>query len=144
MDIPRQYDRPLTGMEQGLLKHNAYRKSMINNLENVMDKRTNFIIDTLKNNHTKLKEFYVSCDYWEKGYVMTELKEYTNKNGKTTMKHYVGYTYVNPQPKSKEPVMVEWRIKVTPNNIDCFDIDDKGMLQANEEKFQKYLRGKKN
>jgi hypothetical protein len=138
MDVPPQYERPLTDMEQGLLKHNAYRKAKINNLENVMDKRTNFIIDALKNDHTKLKEFYVSCDYWEKGYVMTELKEYTNKNGKTTMKHYVGYRYMNPQPKSKQPVMIGCRMKVTCDNIDCFDIDDKGMLQANEEKFQKH------
>ena len=95
----------LTGLECGLIKNNNGLKWENKGLKEKLDLRTTFIINLLKDDHTKLKEFYIAGDFWVKGLVMTELKEYTNKKGKKSMKHYVGNRYVSPQPKSDVPTL---------------------------------------
>ena len=54
------------------------------------------------------------------------------------MKHYVGIKYLNPQPKSKEPVLINWTTYIDDITIELFDIDDDGMLKPNEERFKRY------
>tara|TARA_Y100001937_G_scaffold96582_1_gene131316 strand:- start:34 stop:459 length:426 start_codon:yes stop_codon:yes gene_type:complete len=134
----------LTGLEKGLFKIKNKQEWKIEQQEKKLDSRTRFTIDLLKDNHTKLKEFYVIGDFWIKGYRMTELKEYTNKKGVKSMKHYVGEKYINPQPKSKEAELVfGWGIYIDATTIELYDIDDNGMLKANKEKFQRYWEDKK-
>ena len=137
--MAQQNQTPLTDMEKGLLKHKSRMESHLNGVQRKLDIRTKFIIDLLKDDHKKLKEFYVIGDYWMKGYVMTELKEYTNKKGKKTMKHYVGKHYWTKQPKEEEPTLVYgWSIQITEETVELYDIDNKGNLIANKDKFQRY------
>tara|TARA_R110000764_G_scaffold85901_1_gene166553 strand:+ start:95 stop:511 length:417 start_codon:yes stop_codon:yes gene_type:complete len=129
----------LTGLECGLIKNNNGLKWENKGLKEKLDLRTTFIINLLKEDHTKLKEFYIAGDFWVKGLVMTELKEYTNKKGKKSMKHYVGNRYVSPQPKSDVPTLVNgWNVQITEKSINLFDIDKDGMLVANKERFEKF------
>ena len=129
----------LTGLECGLIKNNNNLKWENKSLKEKLDARTTFIINLLKDDHIKLKEFYIAGDFWVKGYKMTELKEYTNKKGKKSMKHYVGNKYLNPQPKGDVPILVNgWSIQITEESINLFDIDKDGMLVANKERFEKF------
>ena len=129
----------LTGLEKGLLNNKGRLEWSNKSLEKKLNIRTKFTIDLLKDNHIKLKEFYIIGDFWIKGFVMTELREYTNKRGIKSMKHYVGGKYVAPQPKSKEPVMMGgWSLSINGEIIELYDIDSDGMLVANKEKFQRY------
>ena len=98
--MAKKYSKELTDLEKGLLNIKDNQTYQIQQKDKKLDLRTKFTIDLLKDNHTKLKEFYVIGDFWEKGFKMTELKEYTNKRGNKSMKHYVGKYYVSPQPKS--------------------------------------------
>ncbi len=133
----------LTDLEKGLFNIKSRQEWKINSQEYKLDMRTKFTIDLLKDNHTKLKEFYVIGNFWIKGFKMTELKEYENKRGKKSMKHYVGKYYVSPQPKSKEPALVNgWNIEINEDTIELYDIDSEGNLVANEEKFQRYYEQK--
>ena len=57
---------------------------------------------------------------------------------KNSKKHYIGNKYLKYQPKSTEPVLIEWWISITETTIELYDIDDNGMLVPNKEKFQRY------
>tara|TARA_R110000803_G_scaffold43313_7_gene92517 strand:- start:5 stop:430 length:426 start_codon:yes stop_codon:yes gene_type:complete len=132
-------DNQLTGLEKGLLNIKSNQTMTINQQSRTLDKRTKFIIDLLKDDHTKLKEFYIIGDFWIKGFRMTEIKEYTNKKGVKSMKHYVGNKYISPQPKNTEPVLVGgWCINIDEKTIDLYDIDGEGNLIANKERFNRY------
>ena len=136
----KQNKDELTGLEKGLLTNKGRLEWNNKSLTDKLDVRTKFTIDLLKDNPEKLKEFYVIGDFWVKGFRMTHLKEYENKRGIKSMKHYVGNKYISPQPKSKEPTMVGgWSIEINVGTIELYDIDDNGMLVANEEKFKRYL-----
>jgi len=128
----------LTGLECGLMKINSNRKWKIELLEGVINVRTKFTIELLKDNHEKLKEFYIVGRFRVRGYHMTQLKEYTNKKGNKSMKHYIDDQYIGPQPKSKVPVLIPWSIGIDEKTIELFDIDDDGMLIANKERFEKH------
>jgi len=130
----------LTGLECGLIKNNAIKRYHIEELEKKLQDRTQFTIDLIKDNPAKLKQFYIIGDFWIKGYKMTELKEYTNKKGKKSMKHYIGEHYIGPQPKSKEPTLVPWNIKIDEKTIKLFDFDDDGWPVANKERFEKFYQ----
>jgi len=141
--MAKKYSKELTDLEKGLLNIKDNQTYQIQQKDKKLDLRTKFTIDLLKDNHTKLKEFYVIGDFWEKGFKMTELKEYTNKRGNKSMKHYVGKYYVSPQPKSDKPVLVNgWSIGINEETIELYDIDSNGMLVANKEKFQRYYEQK--
>ena len=67
------------------------------------------------------------------------LVKYKNKKGKKTMKHYVGKHYWTKQPKEEEPTLVYgWSIQITEETVELYDIDNKGNLIANKDKFQRY------
>jgi len=128
----------MTDLEKGLTRWNRDKAQKIYQLNEQLDKRTKFTIDLLKDNHDKLKEFYMIGGFVAKGYKMTELIEYTNKRGKKSMKHYVGTKYLKYQPKSDVPVLITWTTPITEKTIELFDIDGDGMLVANEERFKRY------
>ena len=129
----------LTGLEKGLLNNKGRLEWSNKQMTDKLDVRTKFTIELLKDNPEKLKEFYMIGNFWIKGFRMTYLKEYENKRGIKSMKHYVGNKYISPQPKSKEPAMVGgWSIEINEETIDCFDVDSDGNLVANKEKFQRY------
>ena len=130
----------LTGLECGLMRNNAIKRHHIEELEKKLQDRTQFTIDLIKDNPAKLKQFYIIGDFWIKGYKMTELKEYTNKKGKKSMKHYIGECYIGPQPKSKEPTLVGWNIKIDEKTIKLFDFDDDGWPVANKARFEKFYQ----
>ncbi len=137
--MPNKQTNEFTGLEKGLFKIKNNQEWKIEQQEKKLDSRTRFTIDLLKDNHTKLKEFYVIGDFWIKGYRMTELKEYTNRKGVKSMKHYIGKNYISPQPPCKEPTLHGgWSIFIDKETIELYDIDDNGMLKANKEKFQRY------
>lgn len=130
----------LTGLECGLIKNNSIKKWEIEKLEAAVTARTKFTIDLLKDNHEKLKEFYIVGRFRVSGYRMTELKEYTNKKDKKSMKHYIDNCYIGPQPKSKVPVLIPWNINIDEKTIKLFNIDDDGYLVANKELFEKFYQ----
>jgi len=136
--MAKKHSNELTGLEKGLFKIKKWRETEIDDLREKVDKRTQFTIDLLKDNHDKLKEFYLIGEFWIKGFRLTELKEYTNKRGNKSMKHYIGTKYLNPQPKSKEPTLINWKTYIDIGTIDLYDIDDDGMLQPNKEKFKRH------
>jgi hypothetical protein len=131
----------LTKLEKGLLSHKSRLEWNIKSLNGKLDSRTKYTIDLLKDNQCPqlLKEFYIIGDFWIKGFKMTELKEYTNKKGVKSMKHYIGNKYIAPQPKGTEPVLMNgWSIHINTITIELFDIDGDGMLIANKNKFERY------
>ena len=134
----------LTEMEKGLNKHFSNAKRTIHQLEEKSKTRHNLILKLLGDDTDKVKEYYIGGDYWIKGYMMTELREYTNKKGKKSMKHYIKtqhgfYYYVNPQPEEDESVLVGgFAIKITEDTYDLFDLQPDNSLVANKERFLRY------
>ena len=51
----------LTDLEKGLFNIKSRQEWKINSQEYKLDMRTKFTIDLLKDNHTKLKEFFFVC-----------------------------------------------------------------------------------
>ena len=129
----------LTKMEKGLNKHFSNAKRTIHQLEEKCKTRHNLILKLLGDDTEKVKEYYIGGDYWIKGYMMTELREYTNKKGKKSMKHYINQWYVNPQPEEDESVLVNgFAIKITEDTYDLFDLQPDNSLVANKERFLRY------
>ena len=134
-------DGKLTDLEKGLSKHNLNLKISLTHLKQKIEPRTKFTINLLKDDHKNLKEFYIIGDFWKKCWAWTELKEYTNKRGKKSMKHYVGNHFWNPQPEGDKPVLVFGKnILITKDTIDLYDIDDNGDLIANKERMDRWWK----
>ena len=133
----------LTEMEKGLNKHYTNAKWKIKNLEEKCNTRHGLVLKLLGDDTDKVKEYYIGGLYWIKGYMMTELREYTNKKGKKSMKHYINQWYVNPQPKENESVLVNgFAIEITEATYDLFDLQPDNELVANKERFLRYYMNK--
>ena len=79
--------------------------------------------DPLKQNIEELAEFLHEFKIHIKVLMMTELKSYTNKKGKTSMKHYTANGYMVNNIKSDVPVLVSTWMEFDKEKL-CISKDD--------------------
>ena len=109
----------LTGMEMGLLKNCSYKKHTILRMENDLSKMKTLSSRTIGKlgGVQAVLEYRAELGGMEQAYYLTTIREYTNKRGATSLKHYNVNGKMLPKIKDEHPVWVLCWVEVSSDTI---------------------------